>query len=155
MSVKRVTHGKISLGRRSPDFRWSRGQDRLLSILTDILRVPGPFGRDLPSLGVPRQRNSIAPNPLIAKMPRRWASRGRNWAVCLHQGAPPLSSLVACDPISRSCWRRRCSKARDERQDFLEHLPRHRDLGHLERDVPAVADHLGTDLDQLLPQAGQ
>jgi hypothetical protein len=34
---------------------------------------------------------------------------------------------------------RRGSKARDERQDFLEHLPWHRDLGHLESDVPAAA----------------
>src|SRR5437870_12206949 len=34
-------------------------------------------------------------------------------------------------------------------------LPRHRDLGHLERDVATVADNLGADLDQLLAQAGQ
>jgi hypothetical protein len=32
---------------------------------------------------------------------------------------------------------------------------RHRDLGQLERDVSAVADDLGADLDQLLAQAGQ
>jgi hypothetical protein len=38
---------------------------------------------------------------------------------------------------------------------FLEHLPRHRDLGHLEGHVPTVADGLGADLDQLLAQAGQ
>ena len=29
------------------------------------------------------------------------------------------------------------------------------DLGHLERHVAAMADHLGADLDQLLAQAGQ
>jgi hypothetical protein len=33
-----------------------------------------------------------------------------------------------------------------------EHQPRHRDLGHLERNVAAVADDLGTDFDQLLAQ---
>jgi hypothetical protein len=33
---------------------------------------------------------------------------------------------------------------------FPEHLPRHCDLGHLEGDVAALADDLGTDLDQLL-----
>ena len=38
---------------------------------------------------------------------------------------------------------------------FLEHLSRHRDLGHLESDVAAVADNLRADLDQLLAQAGQ
>ena len=38
----------------------------------------------------------------------------------------------------------------DERQDVCEHLPRHRDLGHLERDVAAAAHHLGPDLDQLI-----
>jgi hypothetical protein len=43
----------------------------------------------------------------------------------------------------------------DQRQDFVEHLTRHRDLGHLERDIPPVADNLRTDLDQLFPQAGQ
>jgi hypothetical protein len=37
----------------------------------------------------------------------------------------------------------------DQRQDD-EHLPRHCDLGHLEGDVAAMADDLGTDLDQLL-----
>jgi len=43
----------------------------------------------------------------------------------------------------------------DQRQDFVEHLTRHRDLGHLERDVPPMADNLGADFDQLFPQAGQ
>ena len=43
----------------------------------------------------------------------------------------------------------------DQRQDFVEHLTRHRDLGHLERDVPPMADNLGVDFDQLFPQAGQ
>ncbi len=40
----------------------------------------------------------------------------------------------------------------DEAEDFLEQLPRHRHLGQLERDVPAVADHLGADLHELLAQ---
>ena len=37
----------------------------------------------------------------------------------------------------------------------MEHLSRHRDLGHLEHDVAAVAHHLGADLDQLLLQSCQ
>jgi hypothetical protein len=43
----------------------------------------------------------------------------------------------------------------DEPQDLLEHLPWHRDLGHLDRDVAAIADDLGADIDQLLPQTRQ
>jgi hypothetical protein len=43
----------------------------------------------------------------------------------------------------------------DQREDFLEHLPRYRDLGPLERDVAAVADNLHADLDQLLAHGGQ
>ena len=66
------------------------------------------------------------------------------------------AAVVCCICRQRSsCRRRRCPQPGDQRQDFLEHLPRHRDLGHLEGHVAAVADDLGADLDQLLPQAGQ
>jgi hypothetical protein len=37
----------------------------------------------------------------------------------------------------------------DQRKDFGKHLPWHRDFGQLEGDVPAVANDLGADLDQL------
>jgi hypothetical protein len=67
----------------------------------------------------------------------------------------PLPSSLASEPQRSSCWRGRCPQPGDQRQDFLEHLPRHCDLGHLEGDVAAMADDLGTDLDQLLAQAGQ
>jgi hypothetical protein len=33
--------------------------------------------------------------------------------------------------------------AGNQRQDSSEQLPRHRDFGHLERDVAAAADDLG------------
>ena len=36
--------------------------------------------------------------------------------------------------------------AGNQRQDISEHLSRHRDLGHLERNVAAVADDLRADL---------
>ncbi len=36
----------------------------------------------------------------------------------------------------------------NQAQDFPEQFPRHHHLGQLERDVPAMADHLSTDLDQ-------
>ena len=43
----------------------------------------------------------------------------------------------------------------DQSQNLLEHLSWDGDLGHLERDVAAVADNLCADLDQLLLQARQ
>ncbi len=39
----------------------------------------------------------------------------------------------------------------DQAQYFSEQVPRHRHLGKLKSDVPTVPDHLGADLDQLLP----
>ena len=44
---------------------------------------------------------------------------------------------------------------RDQAENLLEHLQWDGDLGHLERDVVAVADDLRADLDQLLLQARQ
>ena len=43
----------------------------------------------------------------------------------------------------------------DQAQDFPEQLPRHRNLGQLKRDVATMANNLGADLDQLLPQRGE
>ena len=43
----------------------------------------------------------------------------------------------------------------DQPQDLCKQHPRHRNLGHLEGDIAAVADDLRADLDQLLLQAGQ
>jgi hypothetical protein len=39
----------------------------------------------------------------------------------------------------------------NQTQEFPEQFPRHRHLGQLEHDVPAIADHLRIDLDQHLP----
>jgi hypothetical protein len=67
------------------------------------------------------------------------------------------SAAVVCRicPNLWSCWYGWCPQPGNKRQDVGEHLSRHCDLGHLERDVAAVADDLGTDLDQLLAQTGQ
>ena len=43
----------------------------------------------------------------------------------------------------------------DQLQDFPEQVPWHRHLDHLEGDVPAMADHLRTDLHEFLPKRGQ
>jgi hypothetical protein len=49
-----------------------------------------------------------------------------------------------------SCWCRRRPQPGNLHQDLREHLSRHGDLGHMERDVAAMADELGVDLDQFL-----
>src|SRR5208282_3428647 len=54
---------------------------------------------------------------------------------------------------SRSPGRR--PQSGDEPQNVREHAPRHRDFGQLERDVTAMTDNFGADLDHLLPRARQ
>jgi hypothetical protein len=61
----------------------------------------------------------------------------------------PLPSSLASEPRRSSCWRGRCPQPGDQRQDVGEHLPRHGDLRHLERDVAAVADDFRADHGQV------
>ena len=42
-------------------------------------------------------------------------------------------------------------QAVDHSQDFSKQVPRHGNLGGLEREGPAMADNLGSNLDPLLP----
>jgi hypothetical protein len=49
--------------------------------------------------------------------------------------------------VSRWRWWRLRPQFRDEPQNLQEHLPRDRDLGHLEGDMAPVARDLGADLD--------
>src|SRR5271166_2954045 len=87
-------------------------------------------------------------------------NRGLTCSEARKPTAPPASRrtsplvAVASDPRP-SCWRGRRPQPGDQTENVVEHLSRHRNLGHLKRDVAAVADHLGGDLDQLFPQAGQ
>jgi len=48
-----------------------------------------------------------------------------------------LSHHLTQRPSHRRRW---CPQPGDKRQDFLEHLSRHRDLSHLEGNVAAMAD---------------
>ena len=66
---------------------------------------------------------------------------------------PPV--VITHPPLQLLRWSRSWSQSVDQPQDFLEQFPRHRDLGHLEDDVAAMAHDLGADLDELLPQARQ
>ncbi len=59
--------------------------------------------------------------------------------------------------VGAGCGRRPSLRpqAIDQSQDPREQPPWNRHLDKLKGDVPTVPDHLGTDLDQLLPQSGQ
>jgi hypothetical protein len=47
-------------------------------------------------------------------------------------------------------WSGSWSQFFDPSQDFPKQVSGHSDFGQLERDVPAMADNFGPDLDQLL-----
>src|SRR6266516_253994 len=91
------------------------------------------------SSGVPAVRTTSDP----AIWPFFLASRRTPSVMMTH---PPLQFLN---------WGRSWSQSIDQPQDSLEQFLRHRDLGHLEDDVAAMAHDLGADLDQLLFQARQ
>jgi hypothetical protein len=59
-------------------------------------------------------------------------------ALCPPRGAPRLSLLLHLTPALIMLPRVPATKR--STSGFREHLPRHRDLGHLERHVEAVAD---------------
>ena len=80
---------------------------------------------------------------VTAKTARCSAPLGRNSLLYVDQGVPLPSSAVASDLISRSRWCGRRPKLGDQHQGFLEPLSRHRDLGHLEGRVAAVAHDIG------------
>jgi len=54
-----------------------------------------------------------------------------------------------------SCRSRLWPEPVDAAQDISEQASRDCDVGHLERDVTAMADDLATNLDQFVSQAGQ
>jgi hypothetical protein len=98
--------------------------------LTDIPRIPGGQARFCVSArrAATKFDHNRRHGRQIVGLP---VSQRRNTLLGLDQGAPLPSSSVGSDPISRSCRRQRRPQPGDEMQDFLEHLPRHRDLSHL------------------------
>src|SRR5262249_26741314 len=83
-------------------------------------------------------------NALASEIPGLPGSRRWNPCLYLDHGVPLPWFPVTSDPQRSSFWRGRCPLPGDQRQDVRE------PLGHLKRDVAAMADDLGTDLDQLL-----
>ena len=124
-----------SISRHSPDSGSLRDQDR-------------PFGRLEQRQIAHRVRGRRSKPPVDRTEALKRAAL---------PGSRRTSAAVVCCICRQrsSCRRRRCPQPGDQRQDFLEHLPRHRDLGHLEGHIAAVADDLRADFDQLLAQAGQ
>ena len=70
--------------------------------------------------------------------------------------SPPrhLASWLAA-PLSGVRNRRRQPQPSDSLKNCPEQLPRHRHLSQLEGGVPGVGNHLGPNLDQLLPKCRQ
>ena len=56
----------------------------------------------------------------------------------LDQLGPPFLAWAGRLLNPPQCWCRRCPQSSDQPQDVLEHPARHRDLGHLERNVAAM-----------------
>ncbi len=93
------------------------------------------------------QRSFSASGPLSAG---HRASSGPFRAVFASSGH--TSPFVISVAARRSRWYRwRCPQIIDQPHDFLKQAPWDRHLGQLEGDIPAMADDLGPDLDQLLP----
>src|SRR4051812_18134835 len=75
--------------------------------------------------------------------------------VGLHLHTLRASSAATSAPAGPLYRRRRRAQPGDQRQDVGERQSWHRDFGHLEGHVSAMADDLRPDLDQLLLEAGQ
>ncbi len=136
---------------------WARrcGKDRVPRRVpsTDISQITSRFAEIIPPYH--RRENCIpfaANRCLILEIsPRLEAHLPRFSAIQTH---PSCRFHLAVDVpgLRRSgSW----SQIIDQPHDFPKQATRHRNLGQLERDVAVMADHLGTDLHQLLPQRGQ
>jgi hypothetical protein len=73
----------------------------------------------------------------------RWATRGVGTSYGGSAKPHPAPSAVASDHSLRHAGAGRRPQPGDQRQDFVEYLTRHRDLSHLERDVPPMAGAIG------------
>ncbi len=88
---------------------------------------------------------------ILATGPRLEGHLARFSAIQTHPSGRFHLAVDVPDLRRSGSWSQIINKA----QDFPEQFPRHGHLGQLERYVPAMADHLGTDLDQPLPECHQ
>ena len=82
-------------------------------------------------------------------------SFGRPFCHLFRHPDTPLLSFSLGRRFPRPTPERSWSQIIDQVQDFPQQFLRHGNLGQLERDVPAMADHLRVDLDQLLSKCWQ
>jgi hypothetical protein len=83
-----------------------------------------------------------------------WPSAAADFGSVLPHPGTPLPRSPSFLLGSGHC-RDRASQLIDPPEDVPDQIARHRNLGHLERDVAAMSDDLGADLDQLLPDGGE
>ncbi len=91
-------------------------------------------------------------------LPRRNRAREDDHSASAKNPAPAVrdaGKLLLVIGIGASCRRWFRPQAVDQLEDFREHLPRPRNLGHLERNIAAVADDLCADLGHILRQRGE
>src|SRR3546814_17212281 len=67
----------------------------------------------------------------------------------------PYTTLVRSSSFRSGHCRDKSSQSIDPPQDVPEQIEAYGNFGRLERDVVAMSDDLGADLDQLLPDGGQ
>ena len=121
--------------------------------LTDIAQMTSRFAEIIPRTTVEGTVSPLQPSDgLILEISPRLEAHLPSFSAIQTHSSCRFHLAVDVPGLRRSgSW----SQIIDQAQDFPEQFPRHRHLGQLERDVAAMADHLGTDLHQLLPQRGQ
>ena len=91
-------------------------------------------------------REGIRMDLLPIRLCRAFRGRRRR-RVSSSRRTPPVVCLRHRPFGSSSCWSRWGPEFGDQPRDFLEQATWHRDLSHLERDVPAMRDDPGANLD--------
>jgi len=123
------------------------------SVLADIPQMNSGTAWTTAGGGVPGKPQAACA-VLLAFQPSRTMSDLAIWPFLPASRHTP-SVVITHPPLQLLRWGWSWSQSIDQPQDLLEQFLRHRDLGHLEDDVAAMAHDLGADLHELFPQASQ
>ena len=112
--------------------------------LTDIAQMTSRFAEIIPRTTVEGTVSPLQPSDgLILEISPRLEAHLPSFSAIQTHSSCRFHLAVDVPGLRRSgSW----SQIIDQAQDFPEQFPRHRHLGQLERDVAAMADHLGTDV---------